>query len=73
VAARGGVGARGSGGGRRGREMGRRLKVGDDPDRWAPPVSGVRVRGKVSGPAGVSGPRWFGSRGGKKRKKDRLG
>jgi hypothetical protein len=49
--------------------MGRRREVGDDPDRWAPPVSGVRVRGKVSGSAGVSGPRWFGPRGGKKRKK----
>jgi hypothetical protein len=40
-AARGGEGARGSGGGRRGREMGGRLRVEDGPDRWAPPVSGA--------------------------------
>jgi hypothetical protein len=31
----------GSGGGWRGREVGRRLRVEDSPDRWAPPVSGV--------------------------------
>jgi hypothetical protein len=60
----------GSGGGRRGRG-GAAPEVGDDPDRWAPPVSGVRVRGELAGRLGVSGPRWFGPRGGKKEKKDR--
>jgi hypothetical protein len=49
-AARGGEGARGSGGGRRGREMGGRREVEGGPDRWAPPVSGVREeRGELAG------------------------
>jgi hypothetical protein len=57
----------GSGGGRRGREVGGRL-------RWetaltgGPHLSAACVRGKASGPAGVGGPRWFGPRGGKRKR-----
>jgi hypothetical protein len=38
---RGEARGRGTTGGRRGREVGRRLEVEDGPDRWAPPVSGA--------------------------------
>jgi hypothetical protein len=61
----GGEAARVSGGGQRGREMGRRREVEGGPDRWAPPVSGARewergsglavLNGPVAGPRGLKG------------------
>jgi hypothetical protein len=46
---RGEARGRGAVGGRRGREVGRRLEVGDGPDRWAPPVSGAWEERGVAG------------------------
>jgi hypothetical protein len=69
-AGEGGRGRRGGAGdGRRGRgeeKGGGRLEVGDDPDRWAPPVGGcVRERegSGAYGPAGEMGRRGFVGRG----------
>jgi hypothetical protein len=54
-------------------EQGRALGVGDDPDRWAPPVGGcVREGGREAG----RGRRWAGGTGprrGKERKKKKRG
>jgi hypothetical protein len=58
VERRGGAGEVAPGCGRRrgrGEEGGGRLEVGDEPDRWAPPV-GEREREERGG--GVDGPAW---------------
>jgi hypothetical protein len=42
-------------GGRRGREVGRRLEVEDGPDRYAPPVSGAGSEREIAGRLGEVG------------------